>query len=518
MLGKMAQRWMVTTRLVLLAMALVSLNAKAQIALPKESSYTLTLEPFARHAGTNAMELTHANDGSGRVFVSTQSGQVFVYGEDGNERGVFLDLASADVGFRFNDDRTYPFRGLMYIAFHPAYATPDTPGYRRFYTAHQIAIDENEKPDFDSKDFGGLGDSDKRFVLAEWQTDPDNPDRIDPGSYRQVMLLNFHTYSENPHAIGEIAFNPYAQPEDADYGKLYVAVGDAHNGDYSKPHNLDRAQQTDNPFAKILRIDPIAADNKPYTIPTDNPYGTEVYAAGLRDAQWFSFAKDLDGETVLIACDIGALLVEEINIVRAGGNYGWARFEGTLDFEIDRKLMGKPRPPVAQYGHAIPARIGAPPKGGLTAIMGGIVVSDPNTPTFQGQILLGDLPRGTLMHANYHSTLIAEQHGKQIIPSILTLQLGEKTGSMADILGTERGDVRFGVDQNNAVYFVSKRSDTIFKTKLIYTGEPVKADPEVTQSQSLSGTKGLIITVGGTGLLLLLILIAVYLSGKRNAA
>ena len=90
--------------------------------------------------------------------------------------------------------------------------------------------------------------------------------------------------------------------------------------------------------------------------------------------------------------------------------------------------------------------------------MGGIVVSDPNNPSFQGQILFGDLPRGTLMHANYHSTLIAEQHGKQIIPSLLTLQLGEKTGSMTDILGTERGDVRFGVDQNNAVYFVSKRA------------------------------------------------------------
>ena len=155
-------------------MALVSLNAKAQITLPKESSYTLTLEPFARHAGTNAMELTHAHDGSGRVFVSTQSGQVFVYGEDGSERGVFLDLASADVGFRFNDDRTYPFRGLMYIAFHRL-ATPDTPGYRQFYTAHQVAIDENEKPDFDSKTSAALAIATNALSLPSGRPTPTTP-------------------------------------------------------------------------------------------------------------------------------------------------------------------------------------------------------------------------------------------------------------------------------------------------------------------------------------------------------
>lgn len=483
---------------------------------PGESGYTLELEPFAEHTGTNAMDVTHAGDDSGRVFVSTQSGQVFVYSSNGESLGVFLDLTQADANFRFNaDNRTYPFRGLMYIAFHPDYARQGEAGFGKLYTAHEVAPTETVV-DFDSKDFGMIGDSDKRFVLAEWRADPSNPDRVDPASYRQVMLLNFHTYASNPHALGEIAFNPFAQPGEADYGKLYIAVGDSHNGDYSRPVNLMLAQQTDNPFAKILRINPLADGGKPYTTPEDNPFETEVYATGLRDAQWFSFAKDLDGRTVLVACDIGALLVEEINIVRPGGNYGWDRFEGLLDFDTDRQLQGKARPPVVHYSHAIPARIGAKPEGGLTAIMGGLVVSDPDDPSFQGQILFGDLPRGTLMHANYHHALTVEQTGRQSTPYIMTVRLGDKTGNVADVLGTERGDARFGFDESNNVYLVSKRTGTIFKTGLLFTGEPVESDPQVSKPGVINNTMGMLITVGGIALLLIAMLVLVIWGAKRK--
>ena len=485
---------------------------------PGESSYTVELEPFADHTGTNAMDVTHAGDGSGRVFVSTQSGQIFVYGSGGKGLGTFLDLTEADANFRFNpDQRTYPFRGLMYIAFHPDYARQAEPGFGKFYTAHEVSAIQ-AVVDFDSKDFGMIGDSDKRFVLAEWRADPNNPDRIDPASYRQVVLLNFHTYASNPHALGEIAFNPFAKPGEADYGKLYIAVGDSHNGDYSRAVNLELAQQTDNPFAKILRIDPLANGDQPYTIPEDNPFGTEVYATGLRDAQWFSFAKDLDGQAVLIACDIGAMLVEEINIIRSGGNYGWDRFEGLLDFATERELQGQASPPVVHYGHAIPARIGAKPEGGLTAIMGGLVVSDPDDPSFQGQILFGDLPRGTLMHANYHHALTVEQSGRQSTPYIMTVRLGDKTGNVADVLGTERGDARFGFDEDNNVYLVSKRTGTIFKTGLVFTGEPIESDPQISKPGVIDNTMGMLITVGGVALLLIVILVLVIWNAKRQPA
>ncbi|MEO0475544.1 MAG: PQQ-dependent sugar dehydrogenase [Planctomycetota bacterium] len=503
-----------------LVVAVLLIAPSIALALPDqtgESSYTLKLEPFAEHTGTNAMDVTHAGDGSGRVFVSTQSGQVFVYDADGNSLGVFLDLTVADDNFRFNpENKTYPFRGLMYIAFHPDYAKSGEPGFGRFYTAHQVVVSEAEV-DFDAKDFGAIGDSDKRFVLAEWRVDSENPDRIDPASYRPVMSLNFHTYSSNPHGLGEIAFNPFAKPGETDYGKLYLSVGDSHNGDYNKPHNLARAQQTDNPFAKILRIDPLAADDKPYSIPEDNPFSNEDYATGLRDGQWFSFAKDLDEETVLIACDIGALSVEEINVIRSGANYGWDRFEGTEDFNTDRQLTGQARPPVVQYGRFFPKQPGGEStNAGLVAIMGGLVVSDPDDPSFKGQILFGDLPSGALMHANYHHALTMEKAGRQSIPYVMNVTLGDKTGSLADVLGTKRGDARYGFDEANNVYLISKRTGTIFKTGLVFTGRPVESDPSVSKPGVINNTMGLLITIGCVAVLLLIILLLVCIKTKSN--
>lgn len=476
------------------AVAVATTSASAKPGQPGASDYVLELRPFAEHAGQNAMDLTFSPDGTARVFVSTQSGQVFAFAEDGEPLGTFLDLTTANVGFAYEDDLRVPFKGLMYIAFHPGYADTDSPGHGRFYTVHQVTV-SSEAPDYNTQDFGGLGDTDVRFMLAQWQADPDNPDRIDPASHRRVMLLHFVTYNHQPHAIGEIAFNPYARPGDADYGNLYIAVGDGHNGDYKNRHNLARTQQADNPFAKILRINPLESGESAYTIPEDNPFviegkPTEAYAIGLRDAQTFCFAKDLDGQTVLLAFDIGALLVEEVNIVRPGGNYGWDRYEGSLFFNKDRQALGSHAPPAAHYGHAFPTRLGDPPTGGPAAIIGGFVVSDPTDPSFQGQVLFADLPRGTFMHAPYHHMLTGEGGNTPTRPYIIDARLadstndktGNKIGNFADLVNAPRGDTRFGTDSKGNIYIVSKQTNTIYKTNLVNTGQPVKADPKIKSS------------------------------------
>lgn len=503
------------SRVALLLLAFVWMPASpchAEPRPPGESHYTLMLEPFAEHSGENAIDLTHPPDGSGRIFVSTQSGQVFGFDPQGRPLGVFLDIATARPDFTRTKGS---FNGLMYIAFHPDYAKHDTPGFGKLYTGHQVRVEATE-PDFNSKDFGGLGDSDVRFVIAEWQVDPDNPDRIAPASYRQVMLIHFHTYSENPHGLGELTFNPYAKPGNADYGKLYIAVGDAHNGNYNKPTHLARTQQPDNPYAKILRIDPLRAGDMTYTVPEDNPFGTEVYALGLRDAQSFSFAKDLDGNPVIVAFDIGANLVEEISVIRPGGNYGWDRYEGTLTFNGNRELNGEAALPIAQYGRVYPTSPGADPVGGSAAIIGGLVVSDPDAPSFQGQILFGDLPRGALMHVNYHHALQAEQKGQQSTPYVMTVQLGKKTGSFADVLGAKRGDTRFGYDEMGHVYIVSKQTGTIFKTGLIYTGLPVASSPSIERDKE--ATDWAMLAIAGVTAFLIIQFTVVWRSAKRRQA
>ena len=89
--------------------------------------------------------------------------------------------------------------------------------------------------------------------------------------------------------------------------------------------------------------------------------------------------------------------------------------------------------------------------------------------------------------------------------------------NFADVIGTKRGDIRFGVDQAGSVYLVSKRTDTIFKTKLVYTGQPVRTVPDVSQPGVFDQTKGILITVGGIGLALLIMLIWVVRSNQQQA-
>lgn len=515
--------------LLALALLIASLplptRAQATPDQPGDSRYTLELEPFAQHTGENAIDLTHAVDGTSRVFVSTQSGQVFAFDRDGKSLGVFLDIAKARPDFTRTDGS---FNGLMYIAFHPEYAKPDAPGFGTFYTNHQVSLSD-QPADFDSKPLGANGDSDVRFVIAQWQVDPDNPERIDPDSYRQIMLINFHTTGSNPHAVGELAFNPYTQPGDADYGLLYIAVGDSNNRNESGHTNLTYVQQTDNPYAKILRIDPLGDGDLPYTIPADNPFAidhvieeaddsaprTEAFAIGLRNSQSFTFANDLEGNAFIVAFDMGAATAEEINFVRAGRNYGWDRFEGTGPYTADRELFSPARPPVALYGHAFPTRPGEDPSGGPAAIVGGFVVSDPDDPAFQGQIVFADLPRGTLMHANLHHALTAERIGQQSRPYVMNVKLGDKLGTFADVIGADRADVRFGVDEAGRLYLVSKQTGTIFKTKLIYTGQPVQADPRL--DNRTGQTNWALIAIAGVTVFLGFELLLVWRRAKRDA-
>lgn len=485
----------------------------ASPALPKDSRYTLELMPFAEHTGKDAIDLTHANDNSGRIFVSTMSGQVFAFDQGGNTLGVFLDIAKARPDFMLNPGGA--FRGLMYTAFHPDYADASRPGFGHFYTGHQVTMSDAQ-PAYDSKDHGALGDSDVRFVVAEWRVDKDNPNRIDPASYRQVLLLNFHTTASNPHAVGELAFNPYATTEDPDYGKLYIAVGDSNNRNEAGHTNLVYTQRVDNPFAKILRIDPLPDGDKPYRIPPDNPFGNEVYAIGMRNSQTFSFAKDLQGEPVIVAFDSGASAVEEVNIIRLGNNYGWDRYEGTQDYDKKRVLHSPPHPPAAQYGHSFQNRPGQDPVSGAASIIGGFVVSDPEDPAFQGQVVFADLPRGTLMHVNYHHALTMQAEGRQSLPYVMNVRLGDKVGSFADVIGAERGDSRFGVDQSGTLYVVSKQTSTIFKTRLVYTGQPIRAEPGISKQDGLGGLLGLIVVIGATGLGLLALLVIVVWWSKRQ--
>jgi glucose/arabinose dehydrogenase/putative cell wall-binding protein len=101
------------------------------------------------------------------------------------------------------------------------------------------------------------------------------------------------------------------------FGKLWVTMGDS--GDSM------RAQNPNDKNGKVLRI------NRDGTIPSDNPImpgatgRTAIYSMGHRNPQGITFRAGTDQ---VYAAEHGPDTDDEINVIVAGGNYGWPCYTG----------------------------------------------------------------------------------------------------------------------------------------------------------------------------------------------
>jgi uncharacterized repeat protein (TIGR03806 family) len=168
-------------------------------------------------------------------------------------------------------------------------------------------------------------------------------------------------------------------------GLLYVGYGDGGGeGDV-----FDSGQTKTGFLSKILRID---VDNVPpgatYGIPDGNPFkagGGEpaTYAYGFRNP--FRFSIDRATGDLWVG-DVGQDLWEEVDIVRAGGNYGWPCREGAHDYRPDVCPPGAPLiDPFFEYGHTVP----------YESIIGGPVYRGTQIPGFTGSYLYMDFGHDT---------------------------------------------------------------------------------------------------------------------------
>jgi glucose/arabinose dehydrogenase len=290
--------------------------------------------------------LSGAGDGSGRLFIVCQTGEIFVI-RDGVVLGEpFVNLSRQVSGP--SQPGSYSERGLLGLAFHPRFQE------NGFFYVNYTDLDGNT-------------------VISRYTALP-GEDRADPQSEVRLLIV------EQPYANhngGMLAFGPD--------GYLYIGLGDG--GSAGDPQGNGQSLET--LLGKILRID--VDRGEPYAIPADNPFASqggepEIWASGLRNPWRFSFDA-LTGD--LFIGDVGQGEWEEVDFLPAGSpggvNFGWDYREGAHAYEgaysDDLVLID----PVAEYSHALGC-----------SITGGVVYRGMNLPEWQGVYLYGDYCSGNV--------------------------------------------------------------------------------------------------------------------------
>jgi glucose/arabinose dehydrogenase len=327
-----------------------------------------------------------------RLYVVDQAGLIYVIDQGKLRAQPFLDVQTLLVQplgiLGSHDESDYDERGLLGFALHPKFADPGSPGFHRVYTYMSEPVSGAADFTIDM----GADTPDHQNVLTEWQVTADLS-RVDPNSAREFLRIDHPQFN---HDGGTLAFGPD--------GYLYLGIGDGGQANDAGPghgatgngQNLHVAQ------GKILRIDPLdpqatahsrdaTSSNGAYRVPWDNPFvGTdgldEIYAYGFRNPYRFSFGK-LSG--MLVVADVGQDHVEEIDIVRKGGNYGWRLKEGTFLFDPTGATVGLPLEdpslidPVAEYDHD-----------DGTAVVGGYMYYGTEVPALRALYVFGDFSLG----------------------------------------------------------------------------------------------------------------------------
>ncbi len=311
--------------------------------------FTLALEPIVTDGLVRPTYLTQAGDD--RLFVVEQPGRIRIIAHGQLLDQPFLDI-SAKVITEGNE------QGLFSVAFHPSYKTNG-----------QFFIYYTRQPD------GAI-------VIERYVVSKNDPNLADAASAQTILVIP-HAQAAN-HNGGQLQFGLD--------GYLYLGIGDG-GGQGDQHGSIGNGQNRNVLLGKLLRINVTNQDT--YAIPPANPFGTEVWAYGLRNPWRFSFDR-ATGD--LYIADVGQDTYEEVDVQPAsskgGENYGWRIMEGRHCYDpsegCDQSGLVLP---VAEYNHA---------EGGCS-ITGGYVYRGKQYPVLQGTYFFGDYCTGylwSLQHAS----------------------------------------------------------------------------------------------------------------------
>jgi glucose/arabinose dehydrogenase len=312
----------------------------------------LAIQPFVSGV-PSPVGITHAGDGSGRVFIIQQAGRIRVVKNNALLPTPFLDITPRV--------SCCGERGLLGLAFPPDYAVK---GY--FYVNYTNTAGNT--------------------VVSRFQRSAANADVADPAT-EQVVITIAQPFAN--HNGGHMAFGP------AD-GQLYIAMGDG--GDGGDPGN--RAQNPLELLGKMLRLDVETGRPYTYTVPASNPFvgregfRPEIWALGLRNPWRFSFDR-LTAD--LFIGDVGQNQFEEIDFQPASStgaeNYGWRIMEGNHCFNPPGCATFGLTLPIFEYSHAEGC-----------SVTGGYVYRGGAFPRMQGRYFYADYCNGRIWALTHNGT------------------------------------------------------------------------------------------------------------------
>lgn len=288
-----------------------------------------------------------ANDGTNRLFVMEQSGQIRIV-----KNGILLEKPFLDISKKLDNlSFGYSEKGLLGLAFHPAYKTNGR--FFIYYSAPSSAYESNHKS-----------------VIAEYHVSAN----ANVAQTNERIILEIEQPESN-HNGGTLAFGKD--------GLLYIASGDGGGGG-DQHGTIGNGQNLNTLLGKILRIN--IDGEAPYTIPTSNPFVNqhgkkEIYAYGLRNPWRMSFDR-VTGK--LFAGDVGQNQYEEIDIIDKGKNYGWRVMEGNHCYDASECDRIGLEYPIYEYPHSVGISVcgGYVYRGRYKAMQGAYVYGDYNGKLF----------------------------------------------------------------------------------------------------------------------------------------
>ncbi len=316
-------------------------------------------------------------------------------------------------------------QGLLGMAFHPDFVN------NGFFYVHYSAADP------------------RRSVISRFTYDHQT---ATASSASEFIVLELEQPFGN-HNAGALAFGPD--------NLLYIAFGDGGSGGDPNDHAQNRA----NLLGTIIRIDVDAGS--PYVIPSDNPFvgepgvRGEIWAYGFRNPFRLSF--DRQTGTLWVG-DVGQNEREEIDIVEAGGNYGWRVFEGTQPFTSSQNTPQGATfvPPVTEYDHSLG-----------NAVIGGYVYRGLALPSLRGAYLYGDFGSGRVWSLVYNGTEVVSN---------------TEIANVANLTS-------FGEDNSGEVYAVSG-AGSIFRFTETGGGNGNTAPQFISQTGIFTDTRQLAVAAG----------------------